>query len=101
MLKIAFIYEGISHQITGPGVCLRAIQRATDSSKFTELFVARSKAFGNCFQVYKRVGEVHPCEMRRVNRSPHGIAPEVLQQPLFVINKADEDARDAVLRGSP
>ena len=64
-------------------------------------FDARAQAGSNRLHVQIGVGKVHADEAGCLNRRAHGMAPEVLQQPIFMVHKADEDRGNPILCGRP
>lgn len=78
-----------------------SLENGSDTFKFLDLLGARAERLGDLLYIHIRIAEIHADEMRGPNRRPHYVAPQVLQQPIFVVHEADEDGGDGVLRRRP
>ena len=75
--------------------CAKARSRTlADALQRRNFLDARTESFGDALHVQVRMIEIQADELRGLDRRPHGVAPEVLEQPVFVIHKADKDGWD-------
>jgi hypothetical protein len=87
-------------QETGVGVCQRPVQRLADIARILDLFGARAETRCDMFDVHVRIGEVHADEARRFQRRSHRMAPEVIEQLIFLVHETDDSTGCSGLRGA-
>ena len=83
------------------GVRQRSGEDLIDGLAFVNLFSACSKTFRNVSHVQVGIVKIHADEACGLNRCTHGMAPEVLEQAIFVIHKADEYGWDCIFGRRP
>src|SRR5580704_2465917 len=77
------------------------LQDVADALKRSDRLDTCAEALGDALHVQLWIVEVHADELRRLDARSHCVAPEILEQSVFMVHKADEDGRNSVFCRRP